>query len=330
MGASAVRTDRPTWLAVASLVLAVLAISTSAILIQAASPAVPALALATWRMVLAALVAGAVASASAPARRQLAGLDGREWAIVALAALFLALHFGLWVPSVTGTRIVSSVALVTTSPLWVAVLSPRWIGEGVSWQLRGAVVVGFGGALTIMLGDAVTFGRGHVIADALALGGALAVAGYFMTARRLRQRLRLRAYLAAVYGVTAVFLLAVAAASGTPLHGWQTRDWVLVAGFALLPQIVGHSTLNWALARLKATYVATATLFEPVGSALLAWWFFDQAPVPTAWLGGGLVLVALGWATHAERPADCRTARADRLGGAAPAPDSEHDHAPLL
>jgi len=283
-----------------------MAISTSAILIQAASPAVPALSLATWRMILAAIVAGVVALASAPDRRQLAGLGRQEWSQITLAALFLALHFGLWVPSVTGTKIVSSVALVTTSPLWVAVLSPYWIGERVGWQLRAAVFLGFGGALTIMLGDALTFGRDHVIADGLALGGAMAVAGYFMVARRLRQQLRLRAYLAVVYGATAVLLLGAALAAETPLSGWQRRDWVLVAGFALLPQIIGHSTLNWALARLTATYVAAATLFEPVGSALLAWWVFAQVPVPTAWLGGGLVLGALGWATFAERPGSRR------------------------
>ena len=317
------------WLPVASLVAAVLAISTSAILIQAARSEVPALAMATWRMVLAALLSGSFAVASPRARRELTAIDRRGWAMVALAALFLALHFGLWVPSVTGTKIVSSVALVTTSPLWVAVLAPRWIGEHVGWQLRAAVLVGFGGAITIMLGDAMSFGRSHLIADALALGGALAVACYFMVARRLRQRLALRSYLAAVYAATAVILLAAALTTGTPLGGWPMRSWLLVGAFALFPQLVGHSTLNWALARLSATYVAAATLFEPVGSAVLAFWIFGQVPVSTAWIGGALVLLALGWATLAERPAVRRATAPTNEEARADTPDSEEDDAPL-
>lgn len=289
--------------AAVALPLAVVAISTSSVIILAASPAVPALALATWRMVIAAAVAVAAAGASADARRHVAGLGRRAWALAALAGVLLAGHFVLWVPSVTGTQVASSVALVTTSPLWVALLSPRLIGEAVGWHLRGAVVLGFAGALTIMAGDAVTFGRGHLAADALALGGALAVAGYFIVGRGLRRTLTLSAYLAVVYSAAALWLLAAAALTDTPLAGWSGRHWSLVVAFALLPQVVGHSTLNWALARLSATYVAAATLVEPVGSTLLAWWLFDQLPARSAWLGGGLILVALTWATVAELPA---------------------------
>lgn len=288
--------------AAVALPLAVLAISTSSVIILAAGPTVPALSLATWRMVIAAGVAVVAAGASSGARRQVAGLDRRAWALAALAGILLAAHFVLWVPSVSGTKVASSVALVTTSPLWVALLSPRLIGEAVGWQLRGAVALGFGGALTIMAGDAIAFGRGHLAADALALGGALAVAGYFIVGRGLRRTLTLRAYLAVVYTAAAAWLLAAAVLTDTPLSGWTGRGWALVVAFALLPQVVGHSTLNWALARLSATYVAAATLFEPVGSTILAWWLFDQLPARATWLGGGLIVVALAWATAAELP----------------------------
>lgn len=280
--------------------LAVLAISTSAVIIKSASPAVGALALATWRMLIAALIASAAALASGEARRQIRALDRRSWVAAVLAGALLAAHFALWVPSVGGTKVASSLALVTTSPLWVALLSPALIGERIGWQLRGAVALGFGGALVIMVGDALTFGHGHVVADGLALGGAVAVAGYFIAGRSLRPRLSLRAYLALVYAAAAVVLLATAIVAGTPLGGWDGDHWRLVLAFALLPQVVGHSSLNWALARLSATYVAAATLFEPIGGTLFDWWLFDQIPSRSAWLGGGMVLAALGWATVAE------------------------------
>lgn len=297
------------WRAVIALGLAVAATSASSVIILAASPAVPALALATWRLTIAALLAVAVAAASAAARRQVVGLGRDQWRTVGLAGGLLAAHFILWVPSVGGTQVVSSVALVTTSPLWVALLSPRLLGEPVGWQLRGAVALGFAGALTILGGDAVRFGPGHVRADLLALGGALAVAGYFMVARGLRQALSLRAFLAVTYTAAAAWLVAAAWVTDTALAGWDRRSWALVVAFALLPQVIGHSALNWALARLSATYVAAATLFEPIGSALLAWWLIGQAPAATAWIGGAILIVALGWATAAELPRGATGAR---------------------
>ncbi|MEO8082312.1 MAG: DMT family transporter [Ardenticatenales bacterium] len=280
--------------------VAVAAISTSAVIIKTAGPAVGALALAMWRMVIAAGVAAAFALASRDARRQIGALDRRSWAAAVLAGLLLAAHFGLWVPSVQGTKVASSLALVTTSPLWVALVSPYLIGERIGWQLRGAVALGFGGAIVIMVGDALTFGHGHVLADGLALGGAIAVAGYFIVGRTLRPRLSLRAYVAVVYSAAAIVLLATAIVLRTPLVGWDGDHWLLVGAFALLPQLIGHGSLNWALARLTATYVAAATLLEPIGGTLLDWWLFDQIPSRSAWLGGGMVIAALGWATYAE------------------------------
>ncbi|MFN8424076.1 MAG: DMT family transporter [Anaerolineae bacterium] len=103
----------------------------------------------------------------------------------------------------------------------------------------------------------------------------------------------------------AVVLLATAIVAGTPLGGWDGDHWQLgMLAFALLPQIVGHNSLNWALARLSATYVARRHVFEPIGGTMFDWWLFDQIPSRSAWLSGGVVLAALGWATVA--PADRR------------------------
>ena len=44
--------------------------------------------------------------------------------------------------------------------------------------------------------------------------------------------------------------------------------WALALG--LVPQLIGHSTLNWALRHLSATFVAIVTLAEPIGSGILA------------------------------------------------------------
>ena len=75
--------------------------------------------------------------------------------------------------------------------------------------------------------------------------------------------------------------------------------WLLL--LALGPQIVGHSSLNWALRYLSATYVTIATLGESIGATLLAWWLLREPPSYWAVVGGVLILMGIVVASRSER-----------------------------
>ena len=70
---------------------------------------------------------------------------------------------------------------------------------------------------------------------------------------------------------------------------------------ALGPQIVGHSSINWALRHLSAAYVTIVTLAEPIGSTLLAWWLLGEAPIAITLIGGVLILAGIAIATRSEQ-----------------------------
>jgi drug/metabolite transporter (DMT)-like permease len=72
---------------------------------------------------------------------------------------------------------------------------------------------------------------------------------------------------------------------------------------AIGPQILGHSSLNWALRYLSATFVSLATLGEPIGSTLLAWWVLGERPTVWSVVGGTLILSGIVYASRAERRA---------------------------
>jgi drug/metabolite transporter (DMT)-like permease len=134
--------------------------------------------------------------------------------------------------------------------------------------------------------------------------GGISGAGYFLIGRRLRARLSLLAYIFPVYGTAAVVLMAAMLASGLPRVPQQPQTWLWILLMALGPQILGHSSLNWALRYLSATYVTIATLAEPIGSALLAWWLLGERPALWAMVGGALTLAGIAVASHTERPAE--------------------------
>jgi drug/metabolite transporter (DMT)-like permease len=65
-------------------------------------------------------------------------------------------------------------------------------------------------------------------------------------------------------------------------------------------QIVGHSSLNWALRYMLPTFVTAAVLGEPVGSAILAYLVLRERPSTTEILGSAVVLGGIPICTRAE------------------------------
>ncbi len=247
---------------------------------------------AALRMVFSALLVAAPALGSAATRRELRGLSRGEWGALALAGGFLALHFILWISSLSRTGIASSVVLVSTSPLWVglyaAVISrkrvPAAFWAGLALALAGGAVIGGG---DLAPGSARSGG------DVLAIGGAIAVAGYFLVGSSLRRKLSIAAYVFPVYSIAAVLLVAGAAVSGDSLAGWEPRTYLYAFLMALVCQAIGHSLFNWALRHLDATVVAIASLGEPVGASVLALLVLAEAPGWTAVAGGAVALAGI-------------------------------------
>jgi drug/metabolite transporter (DMT)-like permease len=60
-----------------------------------------------------------------------------------------------------------------------------------------------------------------------------------------------------------------------------------------VPQILGHTVLNWTLKYVDASIISGTILAEPVVSALLAWLVLSERPGLATVLGGVVVLVGL-------------------------------------
>jgi drug/metabolite transporter (DMT)-like permease len=232
-------------------------------------------------------------------------LTRREWGSALASGLLLALHFATWITSLAYTSVAASVVLVSTSPLFVGLISHLLLHERLSRKLTLALTVTTIGGILIGLGD---LGKGShetvapIVGDALALVGAMAGGGYFLIGRRLRGRLSLLAYVFPVYGTAALALMTIVLGSSLSAIPHHPQTWLWLLLMALGPQILGHSSLNWALRYLSATYVTIATLGEPIGSTLLAWWLLGERPSRWAVAGGALILVGITVASYAERP----------------------------
>lgn len=269
-----------------ALLIAVLCVSTGAIFARLAES--PALATAAWRMTFA---TGLVSLALVRYWRDLRRLSRRDLALGAGAGVCLAVHFATWISSLDRTTVASSVVLVNTAPLWVALLSPFVTGERTTRRAWIGITLSFVGA-AVIAGMDFRLNHAALRGDALALAGGVSAAMYLLLGRHLRERLSLVGYCVVTYAMATAVLWAIVAVARVPMTGFPVNTWGAIAGMAVIAQIGGHTLYNWSLKHLSTGAVAVALLGEPIGGSLLAWRFFGEMPPPVSI--GGAVLVLLG------------------------------------
>jgi drug/metabolite transporter (DMT)-like permease len=274
------------------LLIGIIAVSAASILIRNAQTTAPSLVIACYRMSIASLVV--VPFALWRHQNDLRKLQTTEWLLAAASGAFLALHFAAWVTSLEYTSVTSSVVLDATSPLWVAIGSWLLLRERLTRPVVCGLIVAVAGSFVIGLGDMMQAVRSvSLLGNSLALVGALMVTGYWLIGRRVRGSLSLAPYVAIVYSMAAVVLLMMVGVARQPLTGYDTTTYVFLVLLALVPQLVGHSSFNWALARLPAVFVAVATLGEPIGATVLAYFFLGETPTTIRMLGAAMVLAGI-------------------------------------
>ena len=249
----------------------------------------PSIVIAAGRLAVATLVLTPIYWARFPVRRT--ELKGIPVLPVLVSGVLLAAHFALWIESLKRTSVASSVVLVAMNPIFAAALSPFILRERVSWRIGVAVLLGVIGAVVIagpqMRSGAVTSG------NLLALAGAACAAGYLMAGRRVRPRLSLLSYIYTVYGVATLLLLAMMFISGQSFLGHRWQAYLFIGLLGLGPQLIGHTSFNWALRYVPAPTVAMAVLGEPVGTTFLAWLILRQAPTWYEAIGGAVICAGI-------------------------------------
>lgn len=293
--------------------IAILAVSTASIFIRFAQHEAPSLVIAALRLTFASLLLAPLALTRH--RGELKSLTRTDLLLGLLSGTFLAIHFATWISSLEYTSIASSVVLVSTGPLWVALLSPIFLKEpltrpvlvGMCLTLLGGTIIGLSDSCSIAFGKPVCppfseFVQGKAfLGNFLALVGAWAVAGYLIIGRKLRAGMSLIPYIFVVYGIAALVLLGIMFTAGQRLTGFSPLTYIWILLLALVPQLIGHSTYNWALRYLPAALVSITTLGEPIGSAILAYFILHESPTLLTILGGILILAGIYLASRSKK-----------------------------
>ena len=295
-----------------AIIIAIVSVSTASLFIKFAQQEAPSLVIAALRLTIASLLIAPIAIIRH--KDELLAITRKELLLGSLSGLFLALHFATWISSLEYTSVASSVVLVSTGPIWVAVLSPFFLHESLTKKILWGLLLATLGGLIIGLSD-LCFWQSRLVCppisdflnskslqgNLLALTGAIMVTGYLLIGRRLRARISLIPYIFVVYSMASIVLIAFMFIAGQSPFGFSgaTYGWIFL--LALIPQIIGHSTYNWALRFLPATLVAILTLGEPIGSASLAYLILHESPGMIKIIGVTFILAGIFLASRVEK-----------------------------
>jgi drug/metabolite transporter (DMT)-like permease len=282
------RISRRAWLLLA---FGVVVASFSAILVRYADDAEP-LAISFWRC-----AAGAVLILPF-AIRGLRRLDRRSFFVSVVSGGFLAFHFATWLTSLELTTVASSVLLVSTTPVFVALAARPVFGE----RLTRSGWLGIGLALAgTALVSGTDLGESSVGGDLLAVCGAIGAAGYVMAGREARLKIGVLEYAVVTYAVAAALVLPVCMIAETPMSGFDAQTWWALAAIIVGPQLFGHTVINQVLSDIDATTVSMTIMAEPIIATAAAWILFSEVPSWPIYPGGVAILIGIYLVSTAQK-----------------------------
>jgi drug/metabolite transporter (DMT)-like permease len=202
-----------------------------------------------------------------------------------LSGLLLAATFFFFIGAITRTTVASTLALMSTGPLFVALAARLLLGERVRRRTWAAIAVALAG-IAVMFADGL--GTGAAAGNLLALGVPIAFALNVVVLRRVRSSVDM---VPAVM-LAGLFSIAIALPMALPLQA-ATRDLVVLAGMGTLQLGLGCLLMTLAARHLDASEIGMFALLETVLGPLWVWLGMGERPTDLALVGGAVVVAAV-------------------------------------
>ena len=215
-----------------------------------------------------------------------------RWRIFICGAL-LGAHFALFQAGLDATSIPAAVSLVSLEPVGVVFAALIFFGEVPSRREKIGVLLATIGAAVIAF--AAGTGEHKLIGDLLVLGSVALFGFYVAAARAIRNALPPQHAGSMIYAVAALVILLVLPYAGafTNVLELPRRSFLAIAGIALIPTIIGHTSVQAAARTLPPAIVSLVSPGETLGGLLVAAIFLHEIPKPQECVGASLILAGV-------------------------------------
>jgi drug/metabolite transporter (DMT)-like permease len=193
-----------------------------------------------------------------------------------------------WFTALTLIPLADFTAISFTAPLFLTILAMVFLGERIHAYRWSALGIGFAGVL-IMVGPQLTFGGGS-LGVAVALGAAVfsAIAVTF---------LRSMSGSGGEHAITITFYFSVttmACSAFTAFSGWpmpSAEQWLFI-GLVGVFGVLGQLSMTYSYRYAEASTIAPLEYTSLLLAVIYGYYFFDELPHLSTWIGAPLVIGA--------------------------------------
>ncbi|MCZ7547463.1 MAG: DMT family transporter [Anaerolineae bacterium] len=226
--------------------------------------------------------------------------------LAVLGLVGIALHLAIQAVGLTLTSATTTGWMVALSPVFIALLSWRFLGERFGAHKVAGFALAMGGALLIVVAQAGgldVLALPSTVGDVLVFSSAITWAVYSVLSKRVAGRRRPGVLMTHVMALGCLWTLPAFVAR----EGWQApgrldaTGWLALGFLAVFVSALAQLFWYDALAELDASQVGVFLYIEPLVTLALAALLLGEPVRPLTLAGGGAILAGVWLVTRAAR-----------------------------
>lgn len=249
-------------------------------------PEMAALTIAFWRMAGASTLLwghGAISAQGA--------LGKNKFPLVLIAGIFLALHFACFYSAVKMAPIANATLFATLAPVFTLIYERFFLKRKLPSGALIGLLLAIAGAVVVH-GSSLQFDAAETKGNLMALISSVFMSVVLIMGERIRGNTGNILYTRWLYLFAAITLAIIGVFGGIDLtFSWPDSRWILA--LVVLPTLIGHNSMSYAVKYLRPTIVGSMPFGEPILATILAWVLFGEGVGLPIILGGSITLTGL-------------------------------------
>ena len=217
--------------------------------------------------------------------------------LILLMAVFDSAALMLFFMSMRNTTVAIGMFLIFMSPIWVALLAPRLVGQRTDWIVWPSLVLAMGG-LAFILTPSLTGAAIHISVMGVVYGllGGMVLAVFMIIVSALRKKgVSSSTVVTCELTLDAVILLPLALVQTWVMgHGLVPRDLIAGAILGIVCTAFSYTIWTEGVGRVPVQHVPILGYLEPLTAPVYALVLVGELPSLWSMLGGLLILAAGG------------------------------------
>lgn len=195
---------------------------------------------------------------------------------IVLTSILFFLHLWTYFYSVQNTKIANSMIIFATNPLFTAMGASFFFKEKFTKRIALAYLLAFIGIFQLIqnqLNLDPSLNKGNFSA----LISALFFSGYILSSNQSRKFFSNSTFAFLKYALTAIFFGTLGLFLKDDFTNYPSTTWLAIAGTVLFPTLLGHALFTYLLKYLNVNWMSCGKLIEPVLSAAVAFFLFQES-----------------------------------------------------